>query len=87
MGNDAYNQREACVVVALNILTGAIQPEQWRGLRRLDGDDEFVLGLLSEVRESGFGRVEANIINGKVETAYHGFSHKRKDFIKTSPST
>jgi hypothetical protein len=94
MGNDAYNVREACLVVALNILTGAMKPEQWRGLRRLDEDEEAVLGLLSEVRRvtenplhTGFGKVEVNVIAGKVETAYHGFSHKRKDLVKTSPGT
>ncbi len=87
MGNDASNVREACLVVALNILTGAMKPEQWRGLRRLDEDDEAVLHLLSEVRGYGFGKVEVNVIAGKVETAYHGFSHKRKDLIKTSPGT
>lgn len=87
MVNGAYNQREACVVVALNILTGAVKPENWRGLRRLDEDDEAVLGLLQEVRDWGFGKVEVNIIGGKVETAYNQFSHKRKDLVKTSPGT
>jgi hypothetical protein len=85
MVNGAYNQREACLVVALNILTGAVKPEQWHGLRRLDEDDEAVLNLLQEVRGWGFGKVEVNIIGGKVETAYNQFSYKRKDLVKTSP--
>jgi hypothetical protein len=82
MANDAYTQREACVIVALNVLCGTLKPEQWRGLTRLDEDEEAALSLLRQVRHWGFGKVEMNVIEGRVDTAYKHIPYKRKDFLQ-----
>lgn len=72
------------MVIALNVLTGNVKPENWRGLSRLDEDEESMVKMLREVRRSGFGKLEINVISGRVETAYQGFTHKRKEWSAAS---
>jgi len=78
----ALAQDEALVAIALNILTGNINPEQWRGLRRVDEDDEAVLNCFREIRQWGFGKVELNVLNHQLDTVHEIKTRKRKDLVK-----
>jgi hypothetical protein len=75
------------VVIALNVLSGNIKPEQWRGFRRVDEDDEALLDLFQEIRQWGFGKLEVNISGSKIDMAYRSHAYKRRDLIKSPVTT
>jgi hypothetical protein len=78
------DQDSVLMVIALNVLTGKLNLEEWRGLTRLDEDEVSMVNLLRQIRRSGFGRLEINVISGRVETAYQGFTYKRKEWSGAS---
>ena len=82
MVNGAPNQDEALLVIALNVLSGRINPDQWRGLRRLDEDEAAVLGIFNDIRQKGFGKMEVVVLASKLDTIHKIESYKRKDLIK-----
>lgn len=83
----APNQDEAIVAIALNILSGKVNPDQWKGLRRVDEDDAAVLDIFREIREWGYGKLEVNVIAHKLDTVYKSQTFKRKDLVKESTGT
>lgn len=85
--NGTPNQDEAVAIIALNILTGNIDPEQWQGLRRVDEEEEAVLNKFNEIRQWGFGRMEINILHHQLDTLHKGETFKRKDLIKSQQGT
>lgn len=87
MVNVTPNQDEAVAIIALNILTGNIDPKQWRGLRRVDGDDEAVLNVFKEIRQWGFGKMEVNVLHHQLDTVHKVQTFKRKDLIKGENTT
>lgn len=82
MVNGAPNQDEAMVIIALNVLTGKINPEQWRGLRRVDQAEEAVLNIFQEIRQWGFGKMEVNVLHHQLDTVHKVQTFKRKDLVK-----
>jgi len=83
----APNQDEAVVIIALNILTGKINPDQWRGLRRVDPEDEAILDIFKEIRRWGFGKMEVNVLHHQLDTVHEIKTRKRKDLIKEQNTT
>ncbi len=83
----APNQDEAIVAIALNVLTGKVNPDQWQGLRRVDEEEAAVLNAYREVRRWGFGRMEVTVLHHQLDTLYAGNTYKRKDLIKDSQGT
>jgi hypothetical protein len=82
MANTARSQEDTLRHIALNILTGQVDPEKWRGLRKVDDEDAAVLDIFREVRDWGHGRIEVTVIAHKLDTAYKTLAYKKKDLIK-----
>lgn len=87
MADIARNQDDTLCVVALNITSGKVNPDQWKGLRRVDEDDPAVLDILREIREWGYGKMEVNVIAHRLDTVHKSETFKRKDLVKESPGT
>lgn len=79
--NGSPNQDEALAVIALNVLTGKIDPGQWRGLSKVDEDDEAVLNSFRKIRQWGYGRLEVTVAASRIDTLYESKTFKRKDLI------
>lgn len=80
--NVTPNQDEAVAIIALNILTGKMNPEQWKGLRRVDQDEEAILNIFQEIRQWGFGKMEVNVLHHQLDTVHKVQTFKRKDLVK-----
>lgn len=87
MVNDSMDQRQAHAVLVLNILTGNLRPDQWKGLRQVNEEDEAVLDILGEIRQWGYGRMEVTVTDRRVDTIFKSQTLKRKDFIKSPQQT
>ena len=79
-------QDETLVLIALNVLSGIIDPKEWKGLRSLDEDDEALLEKFQAVRQSGFGKLEVIVLHSQLETCHQVLTFKRKDLIRPSLS-
>lgn len=72
---------EALCIIALNILCGNIKPDQWKGFRRVDEDDEALLNVSQAIRKNGFGKLEVTYVRGQLDTVYKTDVLKRKDLL------
>lgn len=82
MNDGAPSQDEALVVIALNILSGKINPEQWIGLRRVAEDEAAVLNMYREIKQWGFGELKVAVRDHRLDMAYKSHTFKGSDLIK-----
>jgi hypothetical protein len=78
----AVNQEESLVVIALNVLVGKVNPDQWQGLRRVDEEEAAVLDKFQAIRQHGFGRMEVTVLHHQLDTLHKTDTFKKKDLIK-----
>ncbi len=77
----AANQDETIITVALNVLCGKINPDQWRGLSRVDEEEAAILKSYREIRQWGFGRMEVTVLHHQLDTLHKTDTFKRKDLV------
>jgi hypothetical protein len=79
----SLSESEVLATIALNVLTGHIDPSRWLGLDRLDGDDLAVVTIFREIRRWGFGRLEITVVGGVIDTVHKDTTYKRRDLVET----
>ncbi len=87
MVNEACDQEDTLRTIALNILSGKVNPDQWRGLRRVDEEEAAVLDIFGGIRKWGHGRMEVTVIAHGLDTVYKTLTLKKKDLIKEPRGT
>ncbi len=83
----APNQDEVLITVALNVLTGKLNPDQWQGMVRVNEEEAAMLNAYRQICRSGFGRMEITVLHHQLDTLHKTDTFKRKDLLHLSPST